>query len=628
MAVRSARVSNRWLRRQAELVDALDPPMRNHSDAALAALLEDLRAVFVRGRQDEEVVRRGFAAVREAARRETGESAYIVQLMGAMALYHGRVVQMLTGEGKTLTGSIAAPLLAWEHKHLHVLTVNDYLAKRDAESRAAIFARCGLRCGAIQQEQEPAERFGIYALPIVYGTPKQITADYLRDQIRMGQLTSAWSGRGMLGQEGVGGHSSGPMVPGLRAGMVDEADAVLIDEGVVPLIIARSRGQDEMADVYKQAALIAAGLDPRTDFTVDFLRRRADLTRRGRERAIALAEGLSEPIWRAHRRAEELIRTALAARMCYHNGRQFQIVDGRVMIVDEYTGRFLLDRTWEHGLHQAVEAKEGLDITADRETLARMSFQRFFRSYRILSGMTGTAADATGEIESVYARKVMVIPTHRPIARRLLPARIFRTSEARWAAVVESIAQIHAQGRPILVGARSITASEMLAGKLTARALPHHVLNANFDKEEAAIISRAGEAGSIVVATNMAGRGTDIKLDLKARRAGGLHVILTEMHGAQRIDRQFIGRAGRQGDPGSAQFFMSLEDELIRLQAGLLGGALRLLSAGSEEITGAGRTLALALFRLAQRAGEARDRAMRAQVMKQDDWVDKHLPGM
>jgi len=632
VAIRAARINLAWLRRQAEIVDRLEPAMKNHSDAALGEVLADLRGVFVRGRQDDETVRRGLAAVREAARRETGESAYIVQLMGALALYHGRIVQMLTGEGKTLTGSVATPLLAWQHKHLHVFTVNDYLARRDAESRAGIYRRCGLSCGFIQQEQEPPERAGIYARAVVYGTPKQITADYLRDHIRLGQIASPWAGRAMLssslGGGGGGGGGEGPMVPGLRAAMVDEADAVLIDEGVVPLIIARSRGTDAMAEVYRQAAAAARRLDMREDFTVDFLHRKVELTRAGRQKVHALTDELPEAIWRARRRGEELVRLALVARMCYQNGRQYQIVDGRIMIVDEYTGRFLLDRTWEHGLHQSVEAKEGLDISADRETLARMSFQRFFRSYGVLCGMTGTAADATAEIEAVYRRRVMVIPTNRPVVREQWPARIFRDSESRWNAVVESIMTVHAKGRPCLVGTRSIAASEDLSRRLEARGLAHHVLNANFDKEEAAIISRAGEQGSIVVATNMAGRGTDIKLDLHARNAGGLHVVLTEMHGAKRVDRQFIGRAGRQGDPGSAQMFMSLDDELVKLHMPRAVPLLRAAAAGGpSELAGAARAAALAVFRLSQRASEARDRRMRAQVMKQDDWVEKNLPG-
>jgi preprotein translocase subunit SecA len=419
------------------------------------------------------------------------------------------------------------------------------------------------------------------------------------------------------------------MIPGLRAALVDEADAVLIDEGVVPLIIARSRRADDMGEVYLGAARLAASLDEGPDYSMDHLRRRATLKPRGQHRCEQAFAAMDQPIWKARRRAEELIRQALIARHCYLRGHQYQVVDGRVVIVDEYTGRFLPDRNWEHGLHQAVEAKEQVEVTADRETLARMSFQRFFRSYPFLCGMTGTAADATGEMQRVYQRPVVVIPTNRPVIRRQGPLRIFKTADSKWNAVADSIEQVHRAGRPVLVGTRSIEASETVAARLAARGLEHKVLNANFDKEEADLIASAGRGGlhaSIIVATNMAGRGTDIKPDAEALKAGGLHVLLTEMHGAKRIDRQFIGRAGRQGDPGSAQIFVSLEDELVRLHARKPAGLLKAAGPG-QELSGPPRAAAARLFRYAQRASEARARRGRAGVLKQDDWIEKYLPG-
>ncbi len=631
MLVEARRVTLSWLRAEAEQVDALAPDVRNHSEAALDQIISETRESFVRGRHSAELVRRGLAIVREVARRLTGEEAYPVQLMGALALYHGRIVQMLTGEGKTLTGSIAAPLIAWHRRHLHVFTVNDYLARRDAASREAIYRRCLLRVGAIQQEMGQAERFDMYSRAIVYGTPKQITADWLRDLIRMGPQATPWAGRQSLIASGEAG--AGPMIPGLQAALVDEADAVLIDEGVVPLIIARARRTDEMAEVYRRAATIAAALDEGPDYAIDHLRKRAELKDRGEHRCSQMFAQADEPIWKARRRAEELIRQALIARHCYLKGHQYQIVDGRIVIVDEYTGRLLPDRNWEHGLHQAVEAKEKVEVTADRETMARMSFQRFFRSYPFLCGMTGTAADATREMERVYTRPVMAVPTNRPMIREQWPVRIFRTAEAKWNAIAKSVADLHEAGRPVLVGTRSIEASEHLSGKLGARGLAHKVLNANFDKEEAELIADAGRGGkgtppaSIVVATNMAGRGTDIKPDTEAIGAGGLHVILTEMHGAKRIDRQFIGRAGRQGDPGSAQIFLSLEDELVRLHARRAAGLVKALG-GGEELGGAAKAAAVRLFRLAQRDSESRARRGRGGVMKQDHWIEKHLPGM
>lgn len=616
------------LTREAQAIDReISPALRSTSEGALDAMIDDCRTAVIRlrGRTDPLVLRRAMGLTREVARRQTGEEAYIVQLVGALALVHGRIIEMLTGEGKTLTGSLAAPVLAWRHKHLHVFTVNDYLASRDAQSRQPIFSRCRLSVGAIQQETEPGLRRAIYAKDVVFGTPKQITADWLRDQIALqgaGAIGSAWAGRRAIGELG-----GGPMVPGLRAALVDEADAVLIDEGVVPLIIARSRRTDEMADVYRAAATMARQLDEGPDFTVEHLKRRAVLKPRGLERCRQMFAGQEHAIFRAPRRAEELVKTALTARHCYLRGQHYAIVDGRIVIVDEYTGRFLADRNWEHGLHQAVEAKENLEVTADRETLARLSFQRFFRSYPILAGMTGTAADATGEIKAVYMRPVVVVPTHRPIARQNWPLRFFKSSEARWCAVADSIAQIHATGRPILVGTRSIEASETVAARLAARGLAHKVLNANFDKDEAAIIAGGGRSGSIIVATNMAGRGTDIVLDKDARAAGGLHVILTEMHQAKRIDRQFIGRAGRQGDPGSAQIFASSQDELVRLYARRGVAALIELWSGDEAPPRFHR-MVRGFLRGAQRLAEARARRQRADLMRQDHWIERHLPGM
>lgn len=647
---RSTRLLNvPWLRAEAERVHLLEPAMRGHSEGALDAVVAEVRESMMRagagvgGRAaakglgsaaDRELVRKALAVVREVARRATGEEAYIVQLMGALAMYHGAVVEMLTGEGKTLTGSVAAPLIAWRRRRLHVFTVNDYLAARDAESRSAIYARCLLDCGAIVQEQEPSERAEVYQKSIVYGTPKQITADYLRDQIKMGEIASAWAGRGLvaIGQGSMVGGGSGPIVPGLSACIVDEADAVLVDEGVVPLIIAQARRGDEMAAVYKDAARIAARLVQRDDYTVELLRRRAVLTDKGRARMEGMVEPLTDAVWRAPRRAEELVLQAIVARHSYLHGQQYHVVDGRVVIVDEYTGRFMPDRSWEHGLHQAVEAKEGVDVTADRETLARLSFQRFYRMYPFLCGMTGTAADATIEIERVYQRRVVRIPTNRPMVRVDHAPRVFKTSAARWEAVVEEVRRLHNAGRPVLIGTRSIEASQKMSAMLDQHGLVHKVLNALHDKEEASLVRTASEGGpgaAVLVATNMAGRGTDIKPDKAAIAAGGLAVVLTEMHGAERIDRQFKGRAGRQGDVGSSSVFLSLEDELLTLYTPRTARVLRSMAvAGGEELGGHNLLLARRAFVRAQKVGQGRARRGRADVLKQDDWIEKHLPGM
>ncbi|MEO1583966.1 MAG: hypothetical protein AAFR96_05255 [Planctomycetota bacterium] len=601
---------------RAEAIDAMAADVRAYSEARLHESLMDARSAFLLGRADGAVVDRALALVREAASRETGEEAYTVQLAGALALVYGRIAEMVTGEGKTLTGSLAIPLLAWRFRHVHVLTVNDYLAERDAESRSGIYERCGLSAAAICQQHTPAERAERYAGPIVYGTPKEIAADYLRDQIRTGRVDSAWSGWQTLGNRS-------PIVPGLHACVVDEADAVLIDEGVTPLIIARAREADDLGPAYSRARELAASLEEPADFVIDRLRKRAVLTPGGADRLREVFAGEQHEAFRVERRGTELVRQALVADRCYVKGQQYELVDGRVVIVDEYTGRFLPDRSWEHGLHQAVEAKEGVEITADRETLARISFQRFFRSYRFLAGMTGTAADAAGEMRRVYARPVTVIPTHRPIARTQRPTRIFSTSEAKWRAIIDSIEAEHSLGRPVLVGTRSVEASVHVSELLDARGLRHAVLNAHHHAEEAQTISQAGEVGRITVATNMAGRGTDIKLTADARARGGLHVVLTEVHGARRVDRQFVGRAGRQGDPGSAQTFASLEDDLPTRFAPTLAGLVRTRGEGAEQ----GGRLAELAVKIAQRRSESRDRRNRRSVLRQDDWLEKHMPG-
>jgi preprotein translocase subunit SecA len=610
---RSARLAR--LMAWARQVEAMTPALLELSEVRLDEAMLTAREAVTRGRADHAQIVHALALVREVARRETGEQAYSVQIAGALALLHGRIAEMATGEGKTLTGSLAVPILAWRFRHVHVLTVNDYLAQRDAGSREGLYRRCGLTVAAVTEDLEEPARAGRYAGSVVYGTPKQIAADYLRDQIRLGRLDSAWSGWHTL-------RGGGPIVPGLHACLVDEADAVLIDEGVTPLIIARPRETDEQGDLYREARQRAELLTEGEHYSVDTLRRRVELTRAGEAALIERFGRERRGVWALHRRGLELVRQALTARHLYLRGRHYELVEGRVVIVDQYTGRLLPDRSWEYGLHQSVEAKEGVEVTADRETLARISFQRFFRSYRLLCGMTGTASDAAGEMERVYGRPVTVIPTHRPVARVQRPTRVFRTTAAKWSALVQAVHDEHCLGRPVLIGTPSVEASQHLSGLLAEAGLAHTVLNALHHADEAATIAHAGEAGRITVATNMAGRGTDIRLSRASREAGGLHVILTELHGARRIDRQFIGRAGRQGDPGSAQIFASLADDLPdRLTPRLSSWLSRRERA---ELTGG--LLPRVMLRLAQRRGEARDRRGRSVVLRQDDWIERYLP--
>ena len=352
------------------------------------------------------------------------------------------------------------------------------------------------------------------------------------------------------------------------------------------------------------------------DYKVEHDDRRARLTARGRHRVAQLAERCASAIWKGERRARELVERALEAHACFARGRQYEVVEQRVVIVDELTGRLLADRSWQHGVHQAVEAKESLDITADRVSLAQVSFQRYFRGYPFLSGMTGTVAESAGEMERVYGRAVVRVPTHRKVQREHLGTKWFVAREAKERAIVGEVRTVHEQGRPVLIGTRSIEASERVAALLRAAELACEVLNAMRDDDEAQVIARAGRAGAITVATNMAGRGTDIRLDAAARVAGGLHVVLVEPHGAKRVDRQFLGRAGRQGDPGSGRGYVCAEDELVRDHG---GGMIARLA----RRTGRGGLLVAIAQRRAERAG----RRLRRGVLKQDEWADRYLPG-
>ena len=617
--VRHARINMGYLRREAEAVDALDNTWREFGEQALDEKVLEVREAFARRDPTREQIRVALATVREIARREKGEHPYVVQLMGILSLFHGQIVEMVTGEGKTLVGSVAATMLGWLRRPVHVVTVNDYLAERDADMQGAIYRRCGLKAGAIIGETPEPERLANYRLPIVYLTQKELVADWLRDELRLGRLADPVSTRWL----GRGGAASNVLIPGLFAAIVDEIDALLIDEAVTPLIIAQPRQEDAQAALYGRARDLSRQLTEEKDFQIEQKKRRAELTSAGRDHVESLLTPDDHGIWRAARRREELVEQALVAQHCYHEGVHYQVVEDQVGIVDEYTGRYMQDRQWQHGLHQAAEAKHDLEVTADRDTLASMSFQRFFRQYPHLCGMTGTAADARPEMETTYALPVRIMPTNRPLQRTRLPDLIFLRDVDKWEAVVAEITAMHEQGRAVLVGTRSIEASEKLSTLLTERGLEHQVLNAVHHKVEAEIVEQAGQPGNITVATNMAGRGTDILLGEGVEAKGGLHVILTERHTARRIDRQLFGRAGRQGDCGSARAIISLEDDLVTKYAGPGVAALR------KRFGRRRRPLphwVVRLFDFAQvRAQRAAFRS-RAGVLRHDEELDRSLP--
>ncbi len=611
----------RRLREEAERAEALAGTLEALDDAALAARLGELQAQFRRQTKERPApLDQGLAAVREAAARRLGMRPYVVQLIGALALHRGYLAEMATGEGKSLTAAVAAVLAGWSGRPCHVVTVNDYLAERDAREFEPLYAACGLHAGCVLGPMSPPERQRGHAADVTYSTSKELLADFLRDRLALGETQTP--ARWMVQQLRHPGAAAGTVMRGLHHAIVDEADSVLIDEAVTPLIIAGSDGSGSPERAWRMAWQLAARLEPEVDYRVNPRLREIELRPPGVLKAESFAEHLP-PLWRSASRRRELIEQALHAREFFHNGKQYVVQEGEVVIVDEFTGRLMPMRKWRHGLHQAIEAKEGVEMSALDETLARMSFQRFFRLFRKLSGMTGTAHEAAAEFWHVYRLPVVSIPAHRPRRRRELPDSVFADAEAKWQAVAEEVARVHETRRPVLVGTRSIAASEELNRRLVARGLACEVLNATRHAEEASIVAAAGEPGRITIATNMAGRGTDIKLGTGVAAAGGLCVIATERHEARRIDRQLYGRSGRQGDPGTAQAFVSTEDELLaRFCPVPLRAALR--EAARRGLPGSGRLAEMVLAR-AQRTAQRLAFRQREQVVKMDSWLAEAL---
>jgi len=608
--------------RRARRVMAWEKHFEEMTDARLREAAVNLRELFRRGRDTPGDVERGFALVREVAFRQIGEKPFPVQIAGALALEAGCIAEMATGEGKTLTATMPATIAGWRGQGCHIVTVNDYLAKRDAEWMGGIYRFCGARAAYIEQETAPAERRRAYQADITYLTNKEVAADFLRDRLALGKLCGLPSALLAKIAEGGGSGTDRVVQRGLNYAIVDEADSILIDEAVTPLIISGEAPNPDQVEAFHRAATLAAQMESPRDYRVNRRYRDIELTKRGRERLAEMAEPLGG-IWSGARRREELVVQALTARELYLLDKQYVIQDGKVVIVDEFTGRLMPDRTWRDGMHQAIEAKEALEVNPPKDTYARVSFQRFFRQYRKLSGMTGTAAEARNEFWQIYHLPVVVIPTNRPCIREHLPDRVFATEDAKWRAIVGEIRGIHDTGRPILAGTRSVRASERLSRMLAAEGLEHQVLNAVRHAEEAQIVARAGKAGKITVATNMAGRGTDIKLGRGVAERGGLHVIATERHEAGRIDRQLFGRSARQGDPGSARAIVSLEDELVLRYAPYLSASLRRRYGKVErEISS---PLTRRATNLAQRRAERMALSQRKAVLRTDNWLDEYL---
>ncbi|HEV2295672.1 MAG TPA: hypothetical protein VGR35_17625 [Tepidisphaeraceae bacterium] len=601
------------LRAQAERIEALEPEIQALSSSKFreeaAACRDAARLKKLIGPVED----RAMAIAREAALRATGKRPYLVQLMGALAMCRGAVAEMATGEGKTLTASLAASIWAWSGKPVHVITVNDYLVARDAELMGPVYRELGLTVGFVTHETTPQERIDHYRRNVVYVTSKELVADFLRDQIALGTLrTSTQTAIGLMAS----GQSRAQLtVPGLFKVIVDEADSLLIDEAVTPLIISNSPQDEANADIYRNAHTLAQQLEEGTDFTIDWTVRHVDLTLRGQDRLDELSEQIGHAgFWRGKRRREELVTQALSALHCYICDEQYLVTDDqKVQIIDEFTGRVMADRSWRHGLHQAIEVKENVPVTADKENLARLSFQRFFRQYPKMAGMTGTAWEAAPELWQIYHLPVIRIPTNKPCIRELLPTQMFDTMEQKWEAVVNRVVELNDRGVPVLVGTRSVLASQEVSRRLAAQGRAHRVLNATQTAQEAAIVAEAGQEKKITVATNMAGRGTDIILGRGVAEMGGLQVVSTEPHGSFRVDRQLYGRAARQGDPGAAQMFTCAEDDLFLRHA--------------KKLRKTWRTIGIdRMIRLAQNRAERLARFNRKQVLKSDDWMDQALP--
>lgn len=529
------------LEKIANEIDALGAQMAQLSDDELRQKTEEFKARLEKGETLDDLLVEAFAVVREAAKRVLGMYPYKVQLMGGIALHEGNIAEMKTGEGKTLTATMPVYLNALTGKGVHVVTVNEYLASRDANEMGRLYQFLGLSVGLNLNSMSREEKQAAYNADITYGTNNEFGFDYLRDNMVL--------------------YKEHMVQRPLHYAIIDEVDSILIDEARTPLIISGTA--QKSTKLYIQANAFVRTLKRDVDYTYDEKTKSVQLTEEGMNKAER-AFGIDNLFDLKHVTLNHHISQALRAHVVMQRDVDYVVEDGKIVIVDPFTGRLMRGRRYSDGLHQAIEAKEGLEIQNESMTLATITFQNYFRMYEKLAGMTGTAKTEEEEFRNIYNMQVIVIPTNKPVIRDDRPDLIYRTMEGKFRAVVEDIAERHAKGQPVLVGTVSIETSELLSGMLTKRGIRHNVLNAKNHAKEAEIIAQAGQKGAVTIATNMAGRGTDIKLGEGVRELGGLAVIGTERHESRRIDNQLRGRSGRQGDPGVSQFYLSLEDELMR----------------------------------------------------------------
>ncbi|MCP5045512.1 MAG: prepilin peptidase, partial [bacterium] len=562
-----------------------------------------------------------LALVREYSRRELGMAHFDVQLMAGSAMLHGMLVELDTGEGKTLSATIPSAVAALAGIPVHVITVNDYLVERDAELMSPLYRALGLTVGTVvDTDPDPETRKRAYACDITYVTNKQIAFDYLRDRLQRPNRSEALRGEVQrLGQATGGG---GLLLRGLCYAVVDEADSVLVDEARTPLILSRDVPAPGLEEIARQAMVIAERLEAGEDYKLSGDRRNAEVTPTGHARIGELSEDLGG-IWKAPLRRTEMIRVALNAEHGFRRDEDYIVRDGKVEIVDAQTGRSMPDRSWEGGLQQMIELKEGCELSGERETMARISYQQFYRRYLRLGGMTGTAREVGREIEQVYGLPMIRIEPRLPSKRGDAGVRVFATREQKWQAAVERVRELHEAGRPVLVGTHSVDCSQVLAEILQQAGLPHVVLNARQDGDEAAIIESAGQAGRVTVATNMAGRGSDIRVPDEVEKLGGLYVLSVERAEAGRIDRQLFGRCGRQGDSGTFEQLVSLEDTLpAQRSAAWLVAMVRL--AVERELPGS-QALARRFVAFVQARLEREHASQRAAMMRSEAELESAL---
>jgi len=570
------------------------------------------RKVYNQGLR-EELCLEAFTLIREISGRTIGQRHYDSQLMAGWVLLHGRLAEMETGEGKTLAATLAAATAALAGIPVHVLTVNEYLVQRDAAAMGPLYRALGLSVGFVTEAMPPEERREAYACDVTYATNKQVAFDYLRDRLLLGnersrlrlKLESAYTDHHRMGQS---------LLRGLCFAIVDEADSVLIDEARTPLILTRNVNSSAEHAAYREAMKLAQGLENGPDFRIDPARSRIQLTLTGGQKLAhwkSAATGLPQNT----RHAEELLSQALHALHLLHRDRDYLVRDDTVHIVDANTGRTMPDRSWERGLHQLVEAKEGCSLTEAREQLGRLTYQHFFRRYLRLAGLTGTAREVGRELWSTYSLEIHRVPLNRPSRRRRMGTRIFISMDEKWTAITAAVKDLQTNGQPVLIGTGSVAESELLSERLTFAGVLHRVLNARQDEAEAEIVAAAGQKGQVTVATNMAGRGTDIPLADGVAALGGLHVIASCPNEARRIDRQLLGRCARQGDPGSCQALLSLEDEL--LQQNSHPSLLRVLQVYTKANGMLHERLNLFCIRRAQLRVEGRHRRARRNLLRQ-----------